>query len=236
MMNTVANTYSFSSVGLHTGNNCTVILYPSNSGVISINNVPVSIYNVVETAYYTQLGDVKTVEHLLAFLFVNKIDSCDIRVFGGEVPILDGSCRDYASIVETSKIDLHPEYLSLPSFESQYKHSYICITPSDDFSVSVFYGNTSVNKFNPNARTFVNENQIASLREAGLIKGGSLNNALVLGRHTKAFRMENEPAYHKLLDVYGDLALFGKRLKGSIFIENPSHDTTRYFVREVLAS
>lgn len=218
--------------------------------------------NVVETTRGTVLAknDVKvsTVEHAMAALYAAGIDNCLIQVNGPEFPILDGSAIYYVEGIEKVGIEEQTavkDYYIIKSkieFKDEKTGSSIIVLPDDSFSVNALISYDS--KIIPNqfatledmndfpkeiagSRTFVFVREIEPLLGAGLIKGGDLDNAIVIYErqmsqenfdkladvmgvpHMNANQMgyinhkplvwDNEPARHKLLDIIGDLALIG---------------------------
>jgi UDP-3-O-[3-hydroxymyristoyl] N-acetylglucosamine deacetylase len=194
------------------------------------------VESVAQTTLSTELGtpssSVRTVEHLLAALVGSGIDSARIEVDGAEVPLLDGSAKVWTDAIAlagvTRSTNVWGEALDAPiwirdgdAFVAALPASEIRFTYGIDFSYSAI-GNQWYS-WNPNAesfasaiapaRTFGFADQIEQLRSAGLIRGGSLDNALVCdnsGWLNPPLRFANEPVRHKLLDLVGDLSLLGK--------------------------
>ncbi len=240
--------------------------------------------NVVDTQRGTVLakGEVRvsTVEHGLAALYALGIDNCFIQVNGPEFPILDGSAALYVEkinevgIVEQSV----PKdfYIIRKKIEVKDEESGSCITifPEEDFSItamcsfdskfvnSQFATLDAMSDFSKEisaARTFVFVRDIEPLLKANLIKGGDMDNAIVIyERETSQERLdqladllkvphmdatklgyiqhkplvwENECTRHKLLDVIGDMALIGKPIKGRIVATRPGHTINNKFAR-----
>lgn len=240
--------------------------------------------NVVETTRGTVLGanDVKcsTVEHAFAALYAFGIDNVLVEVNGPEFPILDGSATPYVNklkeigVVE-QEVDKEWLIVSEPiEYTDEATGSHVAILPADDFALSVTIDFNSqlmpiqtatlrdINDFETeisSARTFVFVREIEILLSLGLIKGGDLDNAVVIyERETTQENMdklckltkaewhdakelgyiqhkplvwENEPARHKLLDLIGDLSLVGKPIKGHIVATKPGHTINNKFAR-----
>ncbi len=242
--------------------------------------------NVVDTQRGTVLGknDVKisTVEHALAALYAASIDNCLIEVNGPELPILDGSAIKYVEAIEESGLE---EQASDKDFyiikekmrlKDEATGSQITIYPDDHFSVEVMVEYNSkvlpnqfavlddVAEFKQevaNARTFVFVREIEALLQHGLIKGGDIDNAIVIYDepvqqenidrlcdlmnvpHMKVGELgyinpepltwDNEPARHKLIDVIGDLALIGRPIKGRVVAIRPGHTVNNKFTRMI---
>ena len=173
-----------------------------------------------------------TVEHLLAALAGVGLTQAEIWVDGHEIPLLDGSALPWVeAIAEAGLVDLGPR-APLPALAApiscQRGESFVQALPSERlllsaaiefpqpaigrqlFSLSLS-PETFVREIAP-ARTFGFKDQVEQLRQAGLIQGGALDNALVCdGDHwlNPPLRFDDEPVRHKLLDLIGDLALVG---------------------------
>ena len=242
--------------------------------------------NVVETTRGTVIAkkDVKvsTIEHGMAALYALGIDNCLIQVNGPEFPILDGSSQLYVDGIETVGTVLQnavKDYYIIKSkieFKDEETGSSIIVLPDDEFSLNVLISYDSAILPNQYAtlehmsdfgkeiapsRTFVFVREIQPLLQAGLIKGGDLNNAIVLYEkemsqenldkladimgvpqkdasqlgyiNHKPLVWANECARHKLLDVIGDLALIGKPIKGRIIATRPGHTVNNKFARKM---
>ncbi len=242
--------------------------------------------NVVETSRGTVIanGDVKvsTIEHAMAALYAFEIDNCLIQVDQPEVPILDGSSLLYVNEIEKVGVEeqnYDKEYYVVTK-KLEYKDpngdSSIVILPSDDFSVTVHVDYPSsvlsnqyatldsladFSKEIASCRTFVFVREIEALLKNNLIKGGDLDNAIViydkpmeqkeidgltdligmphiqvsqLGYlQRKPLMFVNEPARHKLLDLIGDLALIGKPIKGHVIATCPGHRVNSEFSKKL---
>lgn len=240
--------------------------------------------NVVDTQRGTVLGrgDVKvsTVEHGLAALYALGIDNCLIQVNGPEFPILDGSAAQYIKKIQEIGIEVQnaPKdyYVIRHKIEAKDEETGSCITilPDEEFSITAMcsFDSKFINsqfatldhmedfakEISP-ARTFVFVRDIEPLLKANLIKGGDMDNAIVIYErqtsqeqldkladflnvpHLDATKLgyiqnkplvwENECTRHKLLDIVGDMALIGKPLKGRIIATRPGHTINNKFAR-----
>ncbi len=242
--------------------------------------------NVVETTRGTVVGKgdvvVGTIEHAIAALYAADVDNCLIQVDGPEFPILDGSSIDYYNAivnVGTEEQDaIRNVYIikRKSEFVDEETGASITILPDDNFSIitmlefdSRFIPNqyamlNSLGEFKDEiapSRTFVFVREIEPLLSAGLIKGGDLNNAIVIYErqmsqekldkladmlsvphkdasalgylNNKPLVWDNEPARHKLLDIIGDIALIGKRIQGRIIAKKPGHRINNKFARQL---
>lgn len=236
--------------------------------------------NVIGTQRGTTLEQngarVYTTEHILAAIYGCEIDNALIQVSGQEIPIMDGSAAPFVAKILSVGVKQQQaarEYLELKeniAFEDTEKHVEMLAvpTPGGEFRLTVMVDYNSpvlgtqhasmyhLGEFVPEiskCRTFVFLKEIRHLAQAGLIKGGDLENAIVLveRNYTEAeldeiaalvgkqrldvkvespgvlntikLHFENEPARHKLLDIVGDLALVGKFIKGHILAARPGH-------------
>lgn len=240
--------------------------------------------NVVNTQRETILGKgdvtVGTVEHGLAALYGLEIDNCLIEVNAPEFPNLDGSAIEYVkAIKEAGIIDQERDkdyYVVRKKIEvaDPETGSKLTLLPDDCLCIHSFIEFDS--QYIPNqsasmegleefekeiapARTFVFVRDVLKLHEAGLIKGGNLNNAVVIYEHEipqeeldkladlmnsprhdakklgylnqGGLIYPNEPARHKILDLIGDMALIGKPLKGRIIAKKPGHHINNQLAR-----
>lgn len=227
-------------------------------------------------------GDIRvsTIEHGLAALFAMGIDNCLIQINGPEFPILDGSAAMYVDKIQTVGIEEQnaPKdyYIIRKKIEVKDEATGSCITilPDNEFSITAMCSFESkfinsqfatLDKMEDfpteiaQARTFVFVRDIEPLLQANLIKGGDLDNAIVIyERQTSQERLdtladmlhvphmdandlgyiqhkplvwENECTRHKLLDIIGDMALIGKPIKGRIVATRPGHTINNKFAR-----
>lgn len=196
--------------------------------------IPAQVNLVQQTMLSTELvtpnGSVRTVEHLLAALWGGGVTDLLIEVDGGEMPLLDGSAIEWVKVIEsvgTQAIGIERDRSSLQEpIWIREGDIFVAAIPSTElrFSYGIDFelkaiGNQwhswspAIEPFSSAiapARTFGLAHQIEQLQAAGLIKGGSLDNALVCGPDgwiNPPLRFANEPVRHKLLDLIGDLSL-----------------------------
>lgn len=254
----------FSGTGLHTGELVHVRVTPAvfDTGIkfVFTNNnfaeVKASLTNVKSTLYATILehdfNTIGTIEHLLGALFAHQVDNAIIYVDGPEIPLLDGSAAFFsksiinAGVIEQSK---KAKLFLLPNASFKVNDSEI-ITKSNSNKLRItaeidFKGVRQQIGFDINqeifhtkiarSKTFVHENDIAKLKKMGLIKGGTIDNAVVLSDQgiINPYNMtyENDMVRHKILDILGDFSLCGVRLLGEIYIFKPGHTVNTQFIR-----
>jgi UDP-3-O-[3-hydroxymyristoyl] N-acetylglucosamine deacetylase len=198
--------------------------------------IPAQVNFVSQTTLSTELSQgiatVRTIEHLLAALVGNGVENARIEIDGSEVPLLDGSAQEWSQAITNvgvtpGKNRDYPPKLTSPVFV-QEGDAFVMAMPATEirFSYGIDFPYQAIGNqwysWNPEqetfqeaiapARTFGFADQIEQLRQAGLIKGGSLENALVCnekGWINPPLRFANEPVRHKLLDLVGDLSLLG---------------------------
>ena len=268
---TIAKKVSFSGVGIHTGNKVKMSVLPSapNSGIVFKrtdlihNNIIIPNFeNVSEATLCTTVSNqfgvkVSTIEHLMAAFLGLGIDNAVVELDSQEVPILDGSARDFVKILKDTglknsdvpikliKINNHVEledgdkYISIDKsnttleieFEINYQNKVI---KKQKNKISVFEDNLD-DIFN--SRTFCLYEDIEKLQKIGLGKGGSLNNAIVVKDdkilNENGLRNESEFVNHKILDCMGDLYLTGYRMIGSLKCTHGGHSLTNKLLRKV---
>ncbi|MGB9856601.1 MAG: UDP-3-O-acyl-N-acetylglucosamine deacetylase [Dictyoglomaceae bacterium] len=240
-------------IGLHSGEDTEVVLSPApeNTGIIFIKDnikIPALVNYVIDTKRGVALGKdnikILTVEHLLSSLYSLRIANLFIHVKGEEVPIFDGSSLPWINILKDVGIveqDFPLEVYSIekPVLEREGK-GMILLFPSQSFSITcvISFPNTILSwqkyifknldnyeeEIAP-ARTFGFWYEIEELGKKGLIKGASLQNALLIGPngYVNRERFMNEPVRHKVLDILGDFCILGGYLKASIYAISSGH-------------
>ena len=250
--------------------------------------IPADVDHVVDISRGTTIGigeaRVHTIEHVMAALVGLQIDNVLIDIDANEPPIGDGSSKPYVDALisaEFEKQDAPKDYLIIDqtvTYHNEEKKVDIVALPLDDYRLTVMvdYFNPAlgsqhtglfnlekefVTEFAP-CRTFCFLHEVEMLHSAGLIKGGNLDNAIVIvdrdlpdeeirrisGKlgisesvilgtngvlNNKSLRFRNEPARHKLLDLMGDLALIGVPLKAQILAARPGHASNIEFARQI---
>ncbi len=291
---TIKEVINFSGKGIHTGVFTNMRLVPAkvNSGIVFVRTdkdslkIKADVDNVDSTKRSTNLSTkgvyIKTVEHILAALAGNSIDNITIELDNEEVPILDGSAKEFSEkISEVGSIpQKSPKQVYFIKKEIRYKDeesgTEIIALPDDNYNldISIDYNSevltkqnaklSSLQDFNKevsSSRTFCFLHELEFLLQNNLIKGGDINNAIVLvekkidyiklsnlakefGRkeieiteggilNNLTLRHKNEAARHKLLDVIGDLSLVGKPLKGRIIATKPGHTHNVNFAKKL---
>ena len=249
--------------------NMTILPAPANSGVrfrrVDLDGKPeieARVENVGETNRSTTLakGNVKvhTVEHVLAALAGYGIDNAIIELDANEPPIADGSSREFCKIIQAAGITPQAEkresFTPVDPIELKSGETIMTLFPDDGFKVTCtsadkngrftqFYS-TEVTpktweKELAHARTFCFFEEIEFLIKNGLIKGGSLENAIVIRDDavltTEPLRYPEEFVRHKMLDIIGDLSLAGKPIRGHLIAVRPSHAANCEFAKLIVA-
>ena len=255
--------------GLHSGIKTGLILspLPPNSGIIfeDISNgetVKAHIDNVESTEYATTLKknytSIRTIEHIMAVLHMYRITNLLIKI-GDEVPIMDGSARDFCELIEDGGIEdqminseeivIDKEYLIKdgkrsisirPSKRFEVKYTFNSEGPikKQEFMFSFRNKDSFKNDIAP-ARTFGFLKEIEKLEEMGLASGGKLSNVILLDDEkviNTNLRFPDELARHKILDIIGDFYLLGKPIRGSIDAYMTGHADNISLLKEIKQS
>ena len=249
--------------------NMTFLPAPANSGVrfrrVDLEGKPeieARVENVGETARSTTLakGNVKihTVEHVLASLAGCGIDNAVVELDASEPPIADGSSREFCKIIQDAGIaplaEKREPYSPSEPIELQMGETMMSLFPDDVFKISCTstdkkgrftqFFSTEITpkaweKELSHARTFCFYEEIEFLIKNGLIKGGSLENAIVIRDDavltTEPLRYPDEFVRHKMLDIVGDMSLLGRPIRGHLIAVKPSHAANCELVRQIVA-
>lgn len=253
---TLKETITIQGIGLHGGLPSVLNIHPAKANTCivfcrnDIEHLPqiVATYdNVVNTQNCTCIGNkdtvINTIEHLMAALYVAKIDNAFIECNNPELPIMDGSAAIFYDILQKAEKveqDCPRKYLKVlkPVRFNDDKGNFIELQPSTQPALHICFDieftSKIVGKQNFNdtitpeifaqkiapCRTFCEKYQIDYLKSLGLIKGGSLENAVVLDGENilnpEGFRVENECVNHKVLDAIGDMYTSGFHILGNL--------------------
>ena len=268
---TIKNPVKFSGIGLHSGKIVNVSINPSkpNTGIMfkridleNNNLIFPSFANVTNTSLNTTISNdsgvrVSTIEHLMGALFGLGIDNALIEIDNEEVPILDGSAKEFIEklinsglkqsevpikIIKIKKkisfnegersISIEPSKLSLDiNFELKYENAVI---GNQKNKINVYEDNL---KDIFNSRTFCLYEDIEKIKKNGLAKGGSLENAIVVKGseilNKEKLRNPKEFVNHKILDCIGDLYTSGYRIVASINCSQGGHYLTNQLLKKV---
>ena len=264
---------SFSGTGLHSGENVNVTLVPSNSnsGIIfkrtdlkKNNEIIANFKNVSSAKLCTKIQNdfgvsVSTIEHLMAALYICGIDNLNINLNGPEVPIMDGSAKDFVKIIKNCGVKTlkgKRKFVKIKkTIELTEGDKQISIKPSNTFEVKFLlnYKNSPLIQTQENtinfqsknleniytARTFCLYEDIKEIKSIGLAKGGSLENAIVVqGKkilNKDGLRSKKEFVNHKILDLSGDFMLSGVRVFGSVDCVHGGHALTNKFLKKIFS-
>ena len=268
---TIKNNVLFSGVALHSGLNVSICIKPAepNFGIVfkridlkTNNLVYPNFMNVTNTSLNTTVENeygvkVSTIEHLMGALFGLGVDNALIEIDNEEVPILDGSAKEFIEkiilsgikvsdapikIIKINKkieyidgerfISIHPSTLSLDiDFELKYKNEII----GNQRNKIKVYEDDLTDIYN--SRTFCLFEDIELIKKNGLAKGGSLDNAIVVKNNEilnpEGLRNNREFVNHKILDCIGDLYTSGYRIVASITCSQGGHYLTNKLLRKV---
>ena len=265
---------SFSGIGLHSGVNVDVILKPanSNSGIIfkrtdleKNNEVVANFKNVSSAKLCTKIENdfgtsVSTIEHLMAAFYICGVDNLVVCLNGPEVPIMDGSAKDFVQIIQNcglKTLEGKRQFIKVKKkIEFKEGDKLINITPAPNYFEVKFTLNyersplikTQTNRVNFQeknlediyvARTFCLYEDIEEIKSVGLAKGGSLDNAVVVQGdkvlNKGGLRSKKEFVNHKILDLAGDFMLSGARVIGSVECVHGGHALTNEFLKKIFS-
>ncbi len=268
---TVKKNISFNGIALHSGVNVNVCIKPAepNFGIVfkrvdlkNNNFIYPNFINVTNTSLNTTVSNeygikVSTIEHLMGALFGLGIDNALIEIDQEEVPILDGSAKNFIEKIITVGFHTSSEPIKIIKINKEIEFSegkrFIKIKPSVlslDIDFELNYENGVIgNQRNKvkvyeddltdvyNSRTFCLYEDIELIKKNGLAKGGNLNNAIVVKDkeilNPGGLRNENEFVNHKILDCIGDLYTSGYRIIANIICSRGGHYLTNQLLRKV---
>ncbi len=268
---TIKELVTFQGIGLHSGKIANLHIRPSNpnSGIIfkridlSDNNIIIpSFNNVTNTSLNTTISNehgikISTIEHLMGALFGLGIDNALIEIDNEEVPILDGSAKNFIDKIIATGIKISESPIKIIKINNKVEfkegNRSISIEPSKlslDIDFELSYENPIIqnqrNKINVykddlneifNSRTFCLYEDVEKIKKIGLAKGGSLENAIVVKDdkilNKEGLRNSKEFVNHKILDCIGDLYTSGYRIIASIVCSQGGHYLTNKLLRKV---
>ncbi|HUL60254.1 MAG TPA: UDP-3-O-acyl-N-acetylglucosamine deacetylase [Anaeromyxobacteraceae bacterium] len=241
---------------------------PADAGISFVRmdlgvEIPARNEHVFDTTLSTNVGigraRVHTVEHVLAALHGMGVDDCRVEVDGPEVPIVDGSAAPFVCMIQEAGLKvlgagrrylvvdrpvevrdgdrlvrLEPSDVLSVEFTADFDHPLVT-----DQSFKAVVTDRAFDREISRARTFCFRKDIERMQAAGLAKGGSLENAIVVDEFSimnpEGLRFPDEFARHKVLDAIGDLALFGLPVVGALSAVKSGHAMNQSLVRKVLA-
>ena len=268
---TIKNNVSFSGVALHSGLNVKMCVKPAepNFGIVfkrtdikNNNLVYPNFLNVSNTSLNTTVENeygvkVSTIEHLMGALFGLGIDNALIEIDNEEVPILDGSAKEFIEKIISCGLQVSSSPIKIIKINNEVTFSdgerAIFLKPSTlslDIDFELKYENKIIgNQRNKvkvyeddltdiyNSRTFCLFEDIEKIKKIGLAKGGSLDNAVVVKNdeilNPDGLRNKKEFVNHKILDCIGDLYTSGYRIVGSVKCSRGGHYLTNQLLRKV---
>jgi len=270
---TLSKKISFEGVGIHTGANVKMDILPArpNTGIIfkrvdlKTNNIVIPNYNnVCGATLCTTIANeygvkVSTVEHLLGAFYGIGIDNALIEINSQEVPILDGSAKQFVESIKNSQLKNSDTPIKIIKVENRLEindeNKFISIDKSNvnlDIDFEIKYENelintqrNKINVFEDNltdvftSRTFCLFEDIEKVKKLGLGKGGSLENAIVVKNKSilnkDGLRNDKEFVNHKILDCMGDLYLSGYKIIGSLVCSQGGHSLTNKLLRKLFS-
>ena len=270
---TLKKEINLSGVGLHSGKNVNIKLVPQrpNTGIyfkrtdLTSNNIIYpSVFNVSSASFCTKISNeygvsVSTIEHLMAALYGKGVDNLLIEIDSEEVPILDGSSKNFVEAISLADFEISDQPIKIITIDKEvvynegeksisFKPSKISLEIDFEINFKNELINTQKNNINIymddlsemyNSRTFCLYEDIDKLKRLNLVKGGSLENAIVVKQNKilnkEKLRNEKEFVNHKILDCLGDLYLSGFKMVGKITSCQGGHNITNQGLRKLLS-
>ena len=229
------------------------------------NSIKALWLNVTSTKLCTTISNnsgasASTIEHLMSALSGMHIDNAIVEIDSPEIPIMDGSAEPFVNLIENVGITTQQKkrkYIRvLKEVSVQNNQGFVCIKPNNQFSINIEIDfpsklishqscklkmiNGSYKEDISRARTFGFEHEVDKLRSAGFALGGSLLNAVVVGKdrilNNEGLRYEDEFVRHKILDSLGDLYLAGSPVIGYFEGKKPGHTLNNYLLKKLLST
>ncbi len=226
-------------------------------------NVKASFDNVVETNMATTIGfngySVSTIEHIMAAFFGMGIDNALVQIDGEEVPIMDGSSAPFVFLLKNAGVTIQNNYkrflIVKKSIKVEDGNRSVRLYPSNELKITYninfdhplikdqayeisFSQSTFIQEIS-RARTFGFLRDVQTLKNNGLARGGSLDNAIVMDEfrilNEDGLRYKNEFVRHKILDFIGDLAIVGHVVIGHFVVERSGHSLNQQLLKKFMA-
>ena len=268
--NSIKKAVEVTGIGLHSGNPIKLVLEPApiNSGIKFIHafsgeEIPLSVDSVVDTKLATVIGKkpntISTIEHFLSAIYAYGIDNLTVRVFGNEMPAMDGSAISFCMLLDEAGVVKQSDYKSIlvvkEEVSIQKDGKVVSLKPSKeaifDFEINFNHpiiGNQKLRyKFSKQsfieeiarARTFGFARDIQYLQSINLALGASLENAIGLDDNSilnpEGLRFTDEFVRHKILDAMGDLKVSGFNILGEYKAVAGSHELNYLLVKKLLS-
>ena len=264
---TIQKKISLEGIGIHTGEMVKLTLKPSDSGKVVFKRTDIKDFEFAAdpkkvqskncSMLVTDKGNILTLEHLMAVLWVYGVDSLTVELDGGEIPVTDGSALPFIRILRQSGLkELSEKRRSVrivKPFRIQETDGSVAVIPDSELKISyvIHYKHPMIKKqgmsivVNPQvfekeiapARTFGFVEQASELRSRGLARGGSIKNTVVLNHErviSGSLRFPDEFVRHKILDFIGDLSLLGSSVRGHFMAKKAGHSLHLKTVRFLL--
>lgn len=262
---TINRIFKITGIGLHTGKPVNLEFIPRREyGILFVYNgvsIPARYDMVADTRLSTLIArdgaSVSTIEHLMAAFYFSGVTNCTVYIDGPEVPILDGSAWEFYQGMWKAGVYEFPEsgvYLKiLKPVEATYNDSWVRIKPYHTLDITMtieFRQPVGKQKKRVsdvenafaiiNSRTFTMQEEIEAIKKAGLAKGGSLDNAVVIGAddviNPNGLRYRKELVNHKILDLIGDLYTSGYRILGKVEANKTGHHLNNLLMKELFSN
>jgi len=231
--------------------------------ISEVCSIKASFDNVIKTNMATSIGfngyGVSTIEHLMAAFFGMGIDNALVQIDGEEVPIMDGSSAPFVFLINNAGITIQDSFKKFLLVKKPVKvvdgNRFVHLYPSNELKITykidfdhplikdqsfeMTFSKSDFVREISKARTFGFLRDVQTLRDNGLAKGGSLDNAIVVDEfrvlNEDGLRYKNEFVRHKLLDFLGDLAILGYTVIGHFVAERSGHSLNQELLRKFMS-
>lgn len=247
--------FSFEGIGIHSAkpSKISIKLCSPGTGIVFVKDnqrVKADFHNITETRRGTCVAGIYVTEHLLAACYAYNLFDLEIELHGDELPIMDGSALAFAqALKEIKTAQAKQGFMLKQKVRVQEKDAFIEAEPFDGFKVDFmvnfpFVGEQRLEfdlaqddflKEIAPARTFGYIEELEALKKQGLGLGASLENALGISKqgYINQPRFKDELVRHKILDLMGDLALFGQQIKAKIIANKSGHALNIELLRRI---
>jgi len=263
-MNTISETIIIAGIGIHSGKEVTMEITPTtekgiyfefNDHLIQVDIKNIAANHLRSTILTNRTVKIQTPEHFLAACYAMELTNIKVKLSSYELPIMDGSAINFIEFIQPFIVSLPNIKRSLTviseniHFSHNDSHYFLFPAPNLRVTIALSYPNhwlkSMIYSFNYTKKAFIDEicpartygftHEIEQLKKQDLIKGGSLDNAILISDegYVNELRFDNEIIRHKLLDFFGDFYISGSYLQANCVLIKPSHEGNCGLLKEL---